>query len=220
MARSLALAALTVVQCLVAWVIVSNAAGLHAASLPSLGYLTLAGLAGLVLGLLTDSLVSNRRHVWGGIVAVDRRLLPAGRMAALAPGLARFAPAAQRSHTVAMGVRGAAPAGDWRAGGCEKAEEVRRGIPGSGWSTSTSRVSANGTGGRCTGPGVDGARPGDAARISGDERCHAGCRPSLTLPALDKVIVRRAAHRGLLAGVSSKRARARLSRSRAAGWAR
>ena len=25
---------------------------------------------GLVLGLLTDSLVSNRRHVWGGIVAL------------------------------------------------------------------------------------------------------------------------------------------------------
>ena len=70
MARTLAMAALTVAQCFVAWVIVSNAAGLRASTIPSLGYLTLAGLAGLVLGLLTDSLVSNRRHVWGGIVAL------------------------------------------------------------------------------------------------------------------------------------------------------
>jgi pSer/pThr/pTyr-binding forkhead associated (FHA) protein len=68
--RLLALVASCLAQCFVAWVIVASATGLRAASLPGLGFLALAGLAGLALGLVAISVVPRPGHAWGCVVAL------------------------------------------------------------------------------------------------------------------------------------------------------
>ena len=212
-ARFITLAAFVLALCLLAWFIVSNAAGLRAASLPSLSFLSLAGWIGLVLGLLIASLVSNRHQAWGGILAL---LVAFCLLGGWRPTLAAIPDAVSplmRPHARTVGVRGAAPPGDRRDGGSEPGKWRRPGcsrrpcrglFPGIG--------QADGSDGRWAGPRADVARLGRTAGIRLDER--AAHRLVWPEPGGDGVI-----HLALAAG-SGSRSSAFSSRLRAEGWAR